>query len=99
MTTYSIDLKSTPNQEFFINILNRDMTIRIIDRGLPLFSLYINGDYLVQNIPCFSNQGILPYPYMTTEIGGNFMFLTENDQYPKWDNFGNTCNLVFVTGD
>ncbi len=99
MTTYSIDLKSTPNQEFFINILNRDMTIRIIDRGLPLFSLYINGDYLVQNIPCFSNLGILPYPYMTTEIGGNFMFLTENDEYPAWENFGNTCNLVFVTGD
>ena len=38
MITYSIDLKQTPNQEFLVNIANRDMTVRIIDRGLPLFS-------------------------------------------------------------
>ncbi len=95
MITYSIDLKQTPNQEFLVNIANRDMTVRIIDRGLPLFSLFVNNEYLVQNVPCFANQGILPYPYMITEAGGNFKFVTENDEYPNWVNFGKTCNLVF----
>lgn len=97
MTTYAIDLKQTPNQEFFINILNRDMTIRIVDREIPLFSVFVNENYLVQNIPCFANQGILPYPYMITELGGNFMFVTSGDEYPSWKNFGDTCNLVFVS--
>ncbi len=97
MTTYVIDLKQIPNQEFFINLLNKDMTIRIIDRGIPLFSISINNEYLVQNVPCFANQDVLPYPYMVAEIGGNFRFVSSDDEYPNWENFGSTCNLIFVT--
>lgn len=97
MTKYSIDLKQTPNQEFFINLEHRDMTIRLIDREIPLFSLSMNDEFLVQNVPCFANQGILPYPYMTAELGGNFIFETENDEYPCWRNFGTTCNFFFDT--
>lgn len=97
MTKYLIDLKQVPNQEFFINLQNRDMSVRIIDREILLFSLSVNNSYLVQNVPCFPNQEVLPYPYMAAEAGGNFMFVTENDEYPSWENFGKTCLLYFVT--
>lgn len=97
MAKYYIELKNTPNQEFFINLENKDMTIRIVHREIPLFSLYMGDDYLVQNVPCFANQGILPYPYMVAEAGGNFFFETEKDEYPHWKNFGGTCNLYFET--
>lgn len=97
MSKYLIDLKQIPNQEFFINLENRDMSVRIIDRQLLLLSLSINNSYLVQNVPCFPNQGVLPYPYMVTEAGGNFVFETENNEYPSWQNFGKTCLFYFVT--
>jgi len=96
MTKYLIDLKQVPNQEFFINLKNRDMSIRIIDRQLLLLSLSVNNAYLVQNVPCFPNQEVLPYPYMVAEAGGNFVFETENDEYPTWKNFGKTCHFYFV---
>ena len=63
------------------------------------FSLLINDEYICPNVPVFSNQGVLPYPYMVSEVGGNFYFITENDDYPNYENFGTTCKLYFLTED
>lgn len=98
MTKYLIDLKQTPNQEFFINLENKDMTIRIVSRKIPLLSVFYNNKYIVQNVPCFPNQEILPYPYQSSEIGGNFYFESADDEYPEWKNFGTTCKFYFVSG-
>lgn len=97
MTKYLIDLKQTPNQEFFINLENKDMTIRVISRKIPFLSVFYNDNYVVQNVPCFPNQEILPYPYQSSEIGGNFFFETNDDEYPEWKNFNTTCKFYFVS--
>lgn len=96
MTTYNIELQVTPNQEFSTTINNIDMTIRIRYADIMLFSLQINGEYVCPDVPCFARQGILPYPYMIQEAGGQFIFSTENDEYPTYENFGGSCNLYFT---
>lgn len=104
MTQYIIETKNIPNQEFSTTINNIDMRIHIRyvsteDSGIMLFNLQIGGEYVCPDVPCFANQKILPYPYMEQEAGGNFIFETENDEYPNYENFGGSCNLYFVTQD
>ena len=101
---YEIDLNNLPNQNFTISINDIDMEVNIRlagedDNRIMFFSLLINDEYICPNVPVFSNQGVLPYPYMVSEVGGNFYFITENDDYPNYENFGTTCKLYFLTED
>lgn len=101
MTVYELELKQIPNQSFSttINNINMDVNIRYAGNELMLFSLEINGEYVCPDVPAFSNQGLLPYNYMVQEAGGNFIFITENEEYPFYENFTTTCRLYFITVD
>lgn len=100
MTQYNIELQNIPNQQFSVNINNIDMLISLrYCEGIMLFSLQINGGYVCPDVPCFAGQGILPYPYMVEEAGGQFFFDTENDEYPNYENFTTSSKLYFVTKD
>lgn len=97
---YLIEINDTPNQEFSVNINETDMLIHIREAdGLILFSLTINGETLCPDTICCSNQGILPFPYMVSEAGCNFYFLTEDENYPDYKEFGKTCFLYAITED
>lgn len=102
---YEIELNnSLPNQTFSTTINNVDMECIIKlagqeDNQIMLFALRVDNDYLCPFVPVFANQGVLPYPYMVSEVGGNFFFITENGEYPNYTNFGATCNLYFITED
>lgn len=102
---YDFELNNTlPNQTFTTTINNVDMEIVIKtggdnDNPITYFALIMNGDYLCSFVPVFANQKILPYDYMAAEIGGNFFFITENDEYPYFKNFNNSCKLIFLTLD
>ena len=69
------------------------------NNGIMLFNLQINNEYVCPHVPCFANQKILPYKYMQSIAGGNFYFITENDEYPNYENFGTSCELYFITED
>lgn len=101
MTIYELELKEIPNQTFTttINNINMNVNVRYADDDLMLFSLQVNGEYVCPDVPVFSNQMVLPYKYMAQEAGGNFIFLTENEEYPTYQNFMKTCRLYFVTVD
>ena len=101
---YEIELNTLPNQTFTTTINNVDMEVIIKlagneDNQIMLFALIVDGEYLCPYVPVFANQGILPYPYMTVEAGGQFFFVTENDEYPYFENFNGTCKLYFITSD
>lgn len=97
---YLIDIDSTANQEFSVKINNTEMLLHIREAdGFMLFSLRINGEYVCPDTICCSNQGILPYPYMVSEAGCNFVFMTENKAYPYYEDFGKTCFLYAITED
>lgn len=104
MTTYAIELEPLPNQQFSLTINNINMNCELKMAGtnenpIMLFSLQVNGEYVCPHVPCFANQGLLPYKYMVSEAGGNFFFETDFDEYPNWENFGSSCYLYFITQD
>ena len=104
MAVYEIELNNIPNQIFTTTINDIDMEITLKLGGeennqIMFFALATNNEYLCPFVPVFANQGILPYPYMISELGGNFIFITDDDEYPNYLNFGTTQNLYFITED
>lgn len=104
MTAYEIELQSLPNQEFSLTINNINLNVNLKMAGtnenpIMLFSLQVNDEYVCPHVPCFANQGLLPYQYMVAAAGGNFFFETDLDEYPIYSNFGTTCKLYFITED
>lgn len=95
---YQIPIISTPNQSLsvVINDVSYEITLKLVE-GIMEFSLSVNGNKVTDGERCFANQFILPYPYMAEN--GNFIFKTENEEYPNWENFGSTCQLLFYTRD
>lgn len=103
MATYEIELNNTyANQEFDIIIDGLGRNIHILlqtFQGISLLSVYVNNKQVGIPFICFPNQPIIPFPYMVEIVGGNFIFETQNDNYPNYENFGKTCKLYFLTMD
>lgn len=104
MTQYEIELKKLPNQSFTVTINDVDMDVSLRLGGengnsIMYFNLQSGGEYICPDVPCCANQGLLPYPYMVSFAGGNFFFITENDEYPNYNAFGDTQKFYYVTSD
>lgn len=99
MTQYVFELNNElPNQTFSTTLNNVDLEVILkTSDDLMLFALKSGDEYICPYVPACSNQGLLPYPYMESEVGGNFFFVTENGEYPYYENFGTTCSLYFIT--
>ena len=104
MTTYQINLNNNyPNQEFDLNINEVENTLNVLlqttVQGALLMTVSINDEVIGQPFICLPNQAVIPYQYLIDKVGGNFIFETENDNYPEYSNFNDTCILYFVTND
>lgn len=103
MTTYAIDLNNEyANQEFDITIEEIENSIHVLLQTLDevlTMSVFVNNKQLGEPFLCFPNKPVIPYPYMEDILGGNFVFETEDENYPNYENFGTTCNLFFLTKD
>lgn len=103
MTVYQIELENTyANQEFDVLIDDIQNTIHVLLQtvnNVIMMSVFINNEQIGQPFMCFANQPIIPYPYIITILGGNFIFETQNNNYPNFENFGKTCFLYFMTKD
>lgn len=96
--SYQIPIISTPNQSLsvVINDVSYEITLKLVE-GIMEFSLSVNGNKVTDGERCFPNQFVLPYLYMVN--GGNFIFKTENEKYPNWEDFGSTCQLLFFSSE
>lgn len=104
MTTYEIQLNSNnANQEFDLNIDEIENTISVLlqttVQGALLMTVFIKDTIIGMPFLCLPNTAVVPYPYLVEQIGGNFIFDTQNDEYPNYVNFNDTCILNFVTLD
>lgn len=103
MSTYQIELNNTyANQEFSISFDEIENSIHILLQTINnavFMSIFVNNEQLGDAFICLPNQLVIPYPYIQEIVGGNFIFRTENDNYPNYENFGTTCNLYFITND
>ena len=103
MSIYEIELdNSEANQEFDVLIDDIQNTIHLLLQtvnDIIMMSIFVNNEQLGNPFMCFANQPIVPYPYIVDILGGNFIFKTQNNNYPNFENFGKTCLLYFVTKD
>jgi hypothetical protein len=104
MTTYQINLNNNyPNQEFDLNIDEIEFTLNVLlqttVQGVLLMTISINDSVVGQPFICLPNAPVIPYQYLIDKVGGNFVFETEHNNYPSYENFNNTCILYFITND
>lgn len=105
MTQYEFELNNTlPNQTFSTTLNNIDLEIILKlagsgDNPIMQFALKSGDEYICPYVNCFANQGLLPYPYMVSEVGGNFFFSTDDGEYPNYKNYNTTCVLYFISED
>jgi hypothetical protein len=90
-----VPISAVPNQSFSITL----------DGNAYDISLYVTNDVMAidiirNNIPLVFGLRVVPYypviPYLYLE-DGNFIFNTENGDYPYYDQFGVTQQLIYLS--
>lgn len=91
-----IELSQTPSQRFAINTNehNFDLTFRDIG-GSMLLDITVDGSNLANGLAVLPNQPLIPYSHLAKY--GNFILLTDSDDYPTWETIGNGSALYYMT--
>lgn len=93
-----IEVQNIPNQEFMrvIDGYRYDIAIRTY-KDLTLMDITCDDVVLKRSVRVCPNTPIIPYKYLTK--GGNFMFACKDKEYPNYNKFGETQQLVYLTDD
>jgi hypothetical protein len=93
----TIPLLGIPRQEFTIVLdgIFFDITLQAVDDCMYA-TILANGAAVVKAQRCVAAFEILPYHYLEG-TGGNFVFITANDDLPWWENFGTDQLLVYAS--
>ena len=93
------ELKQIPNQTFS----------RTVDGVTFNFRLYVfremtycdvsadDGTAIASAVRCVPNGWLIPFPFARAGGVGNFRFEADGDDYPWFENFGDTCRFVYYT--
>lgn len=97
---YEIELNNEfANTDF--NVIIGEKNIKCLlqtdDNDTLLMSVFVNNQQIGMPFICFANQPVIPFRYMIEKLGGNFIFETVKNEYPNFENFGNSCRLFFNT--
>lgn len=97
-----IPLQAVPRQELTMTIGQNRWLIRVVQCGdMMLCDFSLNEVMQIQGVRAVPAQKLLPYQYLQERGGGNFAFLSaaNNTQIPWFEDFGNTCFLIFATSE
>lgn len=93
----TIPLAITAQQSFPIVLDSQRYVLSLRQVGdLMAIDITLNGSNVINGHRCIPNQPVIPYQYLEG-IGGNFVWVTPNGEYPNWNQFGITHNLIYVT--
>lgn len=76
--------------------------IRVVQCGeMMLCDFTLNEVVQIQGVRAIPAQRLLPYQYLQQRAGGNFAFTTGamNLEIPRFEDFGNTCFLIYATAE
>jgi hypothetical protein len=99
----NIPLQAIPNQSLSIQLDNNSFDIRIHScdntpqtPGTPTMSISIsvNGAVIIDNQRMIPSWVLIGYRYLEN---GNFLMVTENDEYPDYNQFGITQYLIYAS--
>ena len=94
-----IELEQTPNQSFSIILEGFRYDIRLAKTVQPMVAdISRDNVEIIMGTRCLPDYWLLPYEYMEGD-GGNFRFITENDELPDYPLFGATQNLFYFTAE
>lgn len=85
---------------FDITINSNDQTPDSAGTATMSVSITVNSNttptLLIDNVRCVPGSSLLPYAYLYNTYG-NFVFTTQNDAYPDYNEFGITQFLIYIS--
>lgn len=93
-----VTLAALPNQELFIQLDERAYQLTLHAAGSDTVGITIvrDGETLISGERIVANTPLLPYRYQES---GNFVFSTDGEALPDWQQFGITQFLTYVSAD
>ena len=90
-----VPILTQPNQTFSVNVDSNRYTLLIKEAGgCMVVSITRNDVVLIDSVRAVAGYPLIPYLYIED---GNFIFTTENDALPYWDQFNISQNLYYVS--
>lgn len=97
-----VPILNIPNQSLSINLDNNQYNINIHatqdnpdgSTGIMAVDLSINDVIILNGMRAVAGFPIIPYQYL---VNGNFTFITTNDDYPDWRQFGISQYLIYAS--
>lgn len=95
----NIELQQIPNQSFSVVLGERRYDLRLLQTTeLMVIDISRDGEPVVIGMRCLPKTPLFPYEYLE-DASGNFMFTTENDNFPVYTDIGITCFLLYFSAD
>lgn len=95
---YNIELQKTPNQEFTYVVGDNTFTVQLRTiQDLTFATIFLDGEALLYSQLCVPNTFVNLYRYISA--GGKFFFKCVDNEYPNYQKFGDTQQLLFYTED
>lgn len=89
-----IPLSTLPNQQLAFNLDGAYWHLHIYQAVSRMYmDISRNGVKLIDGVRCFGGIGLMPYKHLHLPSFGNFIFDSDAD----YTNFGNTCQLYYLT--
>lgn len=90
-------INTTPRQQITITLDNilYDITLVAV-QDCMYATILMNNVTVVSGMRCVPRRPLIPYIYLENG-GGNFSFMTANDDNPWWDQFGMTQDLLYAS--
>jgi len=99
-----IPIINIPNQSLTLQLDNNqyDLTIHATQdnpdgtTGIMAVDISINNEIIISGVRAVDLYPLIPYKYL---VNGNFIFITQNFQYPDWRQFGVTQSLIYASNE
>ena len=85
-----------PNQKFNIAVSNGTLEVELktVDK-ITLMSVNFNGSNVVSSIKVAPNVLLIGYNHLQEQVG-DFIFTTQDKEYPYYENFNNANKLYYL---
>nr|WP_314265590.1 hypothetical protein [uncultured Moellerella sp.] len=98
-----IPLNTIPNQRLRLTLDgdNWELTLKTA-RNTMCCDLKLNDEMIMCGMRLMPNTPLIPYQYLQSKESlsrGHFVFVTENDELPWWQNFNRNQSLVYWRRD
>ncbi|WP_272524230.1 MULTISPECIES: phage baseplate plug family protein [unclassified Providencia] len=89
-----IPLNAVPSQRLRVSLGGDEWELTIkVAQATMCCDVKRNDITLLQGLRIMPNQPLIPYRYLSGN--SNFAFITENDELPWWERFGQSHSLVW----